>query len=55
MKTESRIKEMLKKTEKDLKETEKQFKKYDNHDDMETIQQLKAEVQAYKWVLSDLK
>jgi hypothetical protein len=53
MKTEAQVKEELKKEQKHLKSTQKNFEKYDNHDDMDEIERSKSRVQVLEWVLSE--
>jgi hypothetical protein len=51
MKSEKEIKAQLELAKENLRKTEKQFEKYDNHDDMEAIPVFRQEVETLEWVL----
>lgn len=53
MKTEKQVRDRLKLMKAQLKETELEFEKYDNYDDMELIEEIKAIIDELKWVLGE--
>jgi hypothetical protein len=51
MKTEKEVKKMLKGSEKEYKETLARFDRYDNHDDLDRLGEIRAEISVLKQVL----
>lgn len=53
MKTKKEVQNRLKERKEMLKETNERFDEYDNHDDLDLLRELEAEVDALNWVLRD--
>lgn len=51
MKTEKQVKEELAVAKKRLKQVQAQFDEYDNHDDMDELERIRAEITTLVWVL----
>jgi ribosomal protein L29 len=52
MKSEQEIKDYLKSLKKELARVRKRFAKYDDSDDLESISDFKAMIEAVNWVLN---
>lgn len=52
MKSIFEVKERLKAARKELKDVQKRFEKYDNHDDMDMLPVIAEEIRTLEWVLT---